>query len=78
MTKEINKDSTVFEVAGKQLICSHCGGQNFTRGTAQLNTAGMSFLGIDWLNQSADTFLCNGCGKIEWFLLDAVKKVKPI
>ncbi len=75
---EANKNATSFEVAGKQLICNHCDGENFIRGTAQLNTAVMSFIGLDWMNQSADTFLCKDCGKVEWFVLDGNKKVKPI
>lgn len=55
-------------VNGHPLKCPHCGGVNFTHDRAQLNTAGMTFLKLDWLNKSADTFICNDCGRIEWFL----------
>lgn len=57
-----------YEVAGRQLKCPHCGGIHFKSGTAQMNTAGMSFLGLDWLNESAQTFMCMACGRIEWFV----------
>ncbi|MDD5349370.1 MAG: hypothetical protein PHQ12_04080 [Chthoniobacteraceae bacterium] len=55
-------------VNGHPLKCPHCGGVSFRREQAQLNTAGMTFLKLDWLNKSADTFICADCGRIEWFL----------
>lgn len=59
-----------FEVAGKAVRCTHCGGEHFVEGRAQLNTAGLSFFGLDWANRSAATLACVGCGRIEWFLAD--------
>ena len=35
---------------------------------AQLNTAGMTFLKLDWLNKTATIFVCEDCGRLEWFL----------
>jgi len=55
-------------VNGHPLKCGHCGGQQFRQQKAQLNTAGMTFLKLDWLNKSADTFICSDCGHIEWFV----------
>ncbi|HEV8449509.1 MAG TPA: hypothetical protein VGQ44_21990 [Gemmatimonadaceae bacterium] len=40
------------------------------QGRAQSNTAGMTFLKLDWPNRSAATATCTGCGRIEWFLAD--------
>ena len=57
-----------FEVAGKAVRCVHCSGERFVEGTAQLNTAGLTFVGLDWANQSATTLACVACGRIEWFL----------
>jgi hypothetical protein len=59
-----------FEVAGKAVRCQHCGGEQFVEGRAQLNTAGMTFLKLDWANRSAATLACVTCGRIEWFLAD--------
>ena len=56
------------EIRGYELKCSHCGGTTFEYQSAQLNTPGMSFFGLDWLNKSADLYLCRSCGHIEWFL----------
>ena len=56
------------EVRGKQLVCTHCGGRRFARRQAQLNTALMTFFDVDWLNKSAEVFVCSACGRLEWFL----------
>lgn len=62
-----NQGKTI-EVCGKQLICVHCGGNRFIHREAQLNTAVMTFFDIDWLNKSAEVFVCSACGRLEWFL----------
>lgn len=59
-----------FTVAGKRVVCPHCSGDHFIEGRAQLNTAGMTFLNLDWANRSAATLTCTSCGRIEWFLAD--------
>jgi predicted nucleic-acid-binding Zn-ribbon protein len=63
-------DSSRFEVAGLVVRCPHCGGEEFIEGRAQLNTSGMTLLGLDWANRSAATLACVGCGRVEWFLAD--------
>jgi predicted nucleic-acid-binding Zn-ribbon protein len=55
-------------VNGYPLKCSHCGGKDFSFRKALLNTTGMTFLDLDWLNKSADVFSCSSCGRLEWFL----------
>ncbi len=59
-----------FEVAGKPVRCPHCGGERFVEGRAQLNSAGLTFLNLDWANRSAATLACVECGRLEWFLTD--------
>ena len=59
-----------FVVAGKAVSCAHCAHDRFVEGRALLNTAGMSFLNLDWANRSAATLTCTACGRIEWFLAD--------
>ncbi len=59
-----------YSVAGKAVTCAHCSRGLFVEGRAQLNTAGMSFFNIDWMNRSAATLTCTTCGRIEWFLSD--------
>ena len=57
-----------YAAQGKNISCSHCGNGEFVEGAAQLNTAGMSFLNLDWANRSATTLACTGCGMVHWFL----------
>lgn len=57
-----------FVLLDKVIVCAHCGGDRFLEGEAQLNTAGMTFLNLDWTNQSATTLTCMECGRLEWFL----------
>jgi predicted nucleic-acid-binding Zn-ribbon protein len=63
-------DGERYTVANKSVTCCHCGGDRFVEGRAQLNTAGMTFLNLDWANRSAATLTCTACGRIEWFLAD--------
>ncbi|WP_162231671.1 hypothetical protein [Allosalinactinospora lopnorensis] len=35
----------------------------------KLNTAGMSFMNLDWLNREATCYVCSGCRHIHWFHL---------
>ena len=64
---EMNEDWS-YEVAGRQVTCSHCGGTEFEESHAQPNTAGLTFLDLDWANRSATIYICKHCGHIEWFL----------
>jgi len=59
-----------YSVAGRSVSCGHCRHDHFVEGRAQLNTAGMTFLNLDWANRSAATLTCTACGRIEWFLAD--------
>jgi uncharacterized protein len=59
-----------YNVAGKAVVCGHCAADRFIEGRAQLNTAGMSFMNLDWANRTAATLACTACGHIHWFLAD--------
>ncbi|MBN2405459.1 MAG: DNA-binding protein [Coriobacteriia bacterium] len=63
-------DSQHYRVAGIQVTCSHCGGQEFDTGSALLNTTGMTLLGLDWANRDASLLICAKCGHVEWFLAE--------
>ena len=56
-----------YVVEGKRVVCPHCGHDEFVAGTAQLNTAVLTFFDLDWANKSAHTLMCAECGRIEWF-----------
>jgi hypothetical protein len=56
-----------FVINGQDVKCPLCGHDKFLEGTALLNTPGMTFAGLDWLNKNAHTLLCNECSMIMWF-----------
>lgn len=62
------EDDHRYTIADQAVTCSHCGGQDFERARYQLNTAGLTFLGLDWANQDATVLVCKTCGHLEWFL----------
>jgi len=63
-------DGNSYTVAGKRFVCPHCASDRFIEGRALLNTAGLTFLGLDWANPSAYTLACLKCGYVAWFLKD--------
>ena len=60
-----------YKVAGEILRCTHCAFEGFKYSNVQLNTAFLSFLDLEWLNESARVFNCQKCGKLEWFSSNA-------
>ncbi|MCL2883310.1 MAG: DNA-binding protein [Coriobacteriia bacterium] len=57
-----------FVVQGTKVSCPHCGSTHFDKRNAQLNTAGLTFLGLDWTNTTASVLVCASCGRLEWFI----------
>jgi uncharacterized protein len=57
-----------YELNGKQIFCAHCGDSRFEEGKAQLNTPGLTLLGLDWANRTATILVCTQCGRIEWYM----------
>ena len=54
-------------INGNALVCPVCGNDHFWSRETQLNTAGMTFLGLDWANVSAKNYVCSECGYMFWF-----------
>ncbi len=59
------------------LACLVCGGLTFANREIKMNTTGMSFLDLDWLNKSADGAICVRCGFVHTFFGDAHQWVAP-
>jgi uncharacterized protein len=60
----------------KKAKCIHCGHQHFETGEAQLNTAGLTFINLDWANRSASVLICKKCTFIMWFLEEPKRIVR--
>jgi hypothetical protein len=56
-----------FMAAGLPVSCHHCKADLFEKREAQLNTAGMTLLDLDWMNPSGTALVCVNCGLITWF-----------
>lgn len=63
-----------YKVAGLAVTCPHCGGRAFDEGSALLNTAGLTFLNLDFVNREAFLLECAKCGRIEWFMREPVRE----
>lgn len=68
--KEEAKGHPFASAAGLQITCLHCKNERFLKGSALLNTRGLTFFDLDWLNDSAITLTCTQCGHIHWFAKD--------
>ncbi len=56
------------KINGRALKCPHCANDTFHTRESLLNTSGMEFLDLGWLNQPAQNYICSQCGRIEWFI----------
>ena len=60
-------DGQSFEVQGHAIVCTQCGGKQFTSRRILLNTRGLTFMNLDWLNESATALICERCSCIQLF-----------
>jgi hypothetical protein len=68
ITTHVDEDEGRVSVAGRALVCAHCGGDRFDSRSAKLNTTFAELFDLAWANRSATCFVCRGCTRIEWFL----------
>ena len=61
------KTPASFAAGGKQVRCPHCGSDRFHDRRILLNTAGMTYIGLDWANKEATALTCGRCSMIQWF-----------
>ena len=62
-----NPMSNTYYVVGKQVQCPHCGHWEFEKRQVLMNTRGVTFFNLDWLNRGATALTCAKCSHIEWF-----------
>jgi uncharacterized protein YbaR (Trm112 family) len=56
-----------FNVKGIDVQCPICHGTLFWEGRAQLNTAGMAFFNLEFLNKEIQILTCDHCNHVLWF-----------
>lgn len=60
--------SAVVQIEGKELQCSHCGHNQFSKREGILVTKWVSLMGLSFWNRSARCFSCQNCGFLHWFV----------
>jgi hypothetical protein len=55
-------------INGNPLHCPVCKNDTFWMRKTLMNTKGMTFFKLDWANKEADTYICDSCGHVQWFL----------
>ncbi|WP_029291494.1 hypothetical protein [Cellulomonas sp. HZM] len=66
-----NQSARGIHVLDKPFTCHVCGGAAFFQREVKLQTTGMTFFDLDWLNRSADGAVCASCGYVHLFAGDA-------
>jgi uncharacterized protein len=59
--------SSRFQAGGRPIACAHCRHELFETREILLNTRGLTFLSLDWLNRSAAALVCAKCGLVHVF-----------
>ncbi|WP_343218196.1 zinc ribbon domain-containing protein [Haloferula helveola] len=67
VAKSLVTPATRFQVGDNPLLCPICRHDEFDRREMLMNTSGMSFMNMDWLNSSACALVCQKCKHIELF-----------
>ncbi len=50
-----------------RITCKYCGNDIFEKSRVQLNTAGITFVDVNWADKQAFVLACSECGHMEWF-----------
>lgn len=59
-------------IGERRLTCVVCGGDSFAYRQVLLNTQGMTYFGLDWLNKAAVGVVCRACGYVHEFINDSL------
>lgn len=54
-------------VFDKSLVCTVCGNDTFYQREIKMQTTGMTFFDLDFLNESSDGVVCDRCGFVHMF-----------
>ena len=63
-----DKEAAPRSIRGRQLACPICKHTQFFTQEYLLNTRVATFFNFDWTDCTAQTFICEQCGNILWFV----------
>jgi len=66
-SKEKKSQPSNLIIQGKKIQCPICDNDQFRDKKILLNTEGMTFLGLDFLNSEATTYTCSRCSHMLYF-----------
>ncbi len=67
MTEHAGDEPRVTDPDRRGFTCLNCGGSSFTEREIRMNTAGMTLIGLDWLNKAARGIVCDDCHFVHMF-----------
>lgn len=56
------------QILGNGMQCEICKHERFYQREGKIQTTGLTFFDLDWLNASANCVVCARCGYVHWFL----------
>jgi len=56
------------QILGNPMSCEICHHNRFYQREGKIQTTGLTFFDLDWLNASATCVVCEKCGYVHWFL----------
>ena len=59
-----------FQSGGRDIRCTQCGGRHFRQRKMLMNTRGLSYFNLDWLNKGAMALICTQCKMVQLFAED--------
>jgi hypothetical protein len=65
-----DEDKDEFQSGGLDIRCTQCGGTHFRRRKMLMNTRGLTYFNLDWLNKGAMALICKQCKMIQLFSED--------
>ncbi|KQV76160.1 hypothetical protein ASC61_14765 [Aeromicrobium sp. Root344] len=63
----MTQDGRAVMVLDKPLVCQVCGNDRFLQREIKMQTTGLTFFDLDFLNESADGVVCDRCGYVHMF-----------
>jgi hypothetical protein len=73
---ETDPEARPFLAGGNSVTCPHCGGDRFEAREILLNTRGLTFFKLDWMNRSATALVCGRCGLVQMFAVEPTEVVE--
>ena len=64
------EDVDEFQSGGRDIRCTQCGGKHFRKRKMLMNTRGLTYFNLDWLNKGATALICTQCKMVQLFAED--------